>query len=489
MCECFQIRTLHNIHTCKGLDNNLKVTEAWITRKYHNKVLANPKIGVDILVDDLKKKMHGVTVAPQKVYRAKRRILKSAMDYANVIKQQMPGALALLKVTNHDTPADKCGFQKIMVNFLGLIYGFKEGPFKGVLFLAVSLDANQRIFPIAICVCEYENTESWTRFFSHLQEYLVDDRQLTFMTDRQKEYLMHFIWIKCNHTTNNMTKSWNAWLGEMRKAPVIAHTRKSMMKIIIERRQTCLKWSSDIPAFINKKMISMLKVGRNYHVIPRSDALYEVKTGQYCRLRQISGLPYKHAMPNIAHIWATYEKCYAGIIHPLPDKSKWPHVEANEILPAIVDEPLVHRRRFVVCCSYCRGKKTTRILKHRKNLAATSSLESSFTGVNVVGNSASDGSAVEPSLNTSAPTPKQSTRGSATKEAAGISRGKDRRKNASTITNTPFDQFSVPPTSGIKIREGDKYGGTTSQSALVQTKRDLKGKAVAQIGCKFFLFL
>ena len=109
--------------------------------------------------------------------------------------------------------------------------------------------------------------------------------------------------------------------------------------------------------------------------------------------------------------------------------------------------------------------------------------------MNVVGNSASDGSAVEPSLNTSAPTPKQSTRGSATKEAAGISRGKDRRKNASTITNTPFDQFSVPPTSGIKIREGDKYGGTTSQSALVQTKRDLKGKAVAQIGCKFFLFL
>ena len=68
-----------------------------------------------------------------------------------------------------------------------------------MLFLAVSLDANQRIFPIAICVCEYENTESWTRFFSHLQEYLVDDRQLTFMTDRQKEYLMHFIWSSLKH--------------------------------------------------------------------------------------------------------------------------------------------------------------------------------------------------------------------------------------------------------------------------------------------------
>ncbi|KAK9199737.1 hypothetical protein WN944_014930 [Citrus x changshan-huyou] len=204
--KCFQIQTLHNIHTCKGLDNNLK-------------------------------------------------------DYANVIKQQIPGVLALLKVTNHDTPANKCEFQRIMVNFLGLRYGFNEGcrPFIG-------LDGY------------------------HLKGHLK---------------------------------------------------------------------------------------------------------------------------------------------------------------------------------------------KHRKNLAAASGLESSFTGVNSVGNSASDGSAAEPSLNTSTPTPKQSTRGSATKETAGISRGKNRRKNASTTTNTAFDQFSVPPTSGIKIREGDKYGGTTSQFAPVQTKRDLKGKAVA----------
>ena len=127
-------------------------------------------------------------------------------------------------------------------------------------------------------------------------------------------------------------------------------------------------------------------------------------------------------------------------------------------------------------------------------MAATSSLESSFTAVNVVGNSASGGSAAEPSPNTSTPTPNQSTRGSTTKEAATtneaarISRGKDRRKNASTTTNTAFDQYLVPPTRGIKIREGGK-SGNTSQYAPVQIKRDLKGKPVAKIGCKFFLFL
>ena len=63
-------------------------------------------------------------------------------------------------------------------------------------------------------------------------------------------------------------------------------------------------------------------------------------------------------------------RCYTGIIHPLRDKSKWPLVEADEILPLIVqrppdrpktcrrreaDERQAHRRRLAVYCLYCRG--------------------------------------------------------------------------------------------------------------------------------------
>ena len=114
--------------------------------------------------------------------------------------------------------------------------------------------------------------------------------------------------VKCDHTTNNMTESWNAWLGDIRKALVIAlveHIRKRMMKAITERRQSCLKWPIDVLAFINKKLNNMLKVGRNYHVIPASE--YTCSCGQW----QISGVPCKHAMPCIAHIRATYEKYVA----------------------------------------------------------------------------------------------------------------------------------------------------------------------------------
>lgn len=105
--------------------------------------------------------------------------------------------------------------------------------------------------------------------------------------------------------------------------------------------------------------------------------------------------------------------------------------------------------------------------------------------MNVFGNSTPSGSATQPSPNTSTPILKQLTRGSttkkttATKEAVGIKKGKERRMNASTTTNSAFDQFSVPPRRGIEIGERGKSSGITPQSGSIQIKRDLKGKAVA----------
>ena len=85
----------------------------------------------------------------------------------------------------------------------------------------------------------------------------------------------------------------------------------------------------------------------------------------------------------IAHLRATYEpyvahwftkeaflKCYSCIIDPLPDKSKWPHIETNEILPPNVHRPPgkpktckrmehaekpSHKRKFSISCTHYRG--------------------------------------------------------------------------------------------------------------------------------------
>ena len=52
---------LYITYTCKGLDDNLKVTKAWIIKKYCNKMLTDTKITMDTLVDNMKT-MHRVIV-------------------------------------------------------------------------------------------------------------------------------------------------------------------------------------------------------------------------------------------------------------------------------------------------------------------------------------------------------------------------------------------------------------------------------------------
>lgn len=48
-------------------------------------------------------------------------------------------------------------------------------------------------------------------------------------------------------------------------------------------------------------------------------------------------------------ILVVYQNCYSGIIYPLPDKLKWPHILADEIMPSNVyrtsNRPKTCRRR------------------------------------------------------------------------------------------------------------------------------------------------
>ncbi|KAK9214405.1 hypothetical protein WN944_006397 [Citrus x changshan-huyou] len=69
-------------------DELLEAEDDFHARKYKNKVTGDPKIALANLVDDLKT-MYRVEVDPQKVYKAKRKILKSAAggDHVESFKQ------------------------------------------------------------------------------------------------------------------------------------------------------------------------------------------------------------------------------------------------------------------------------------------------------------------------------------------------------------------------------------------------------------------
>lgn len=63
--------------------------------------------------------------------------------------------------------------------------------YKGILLSAVSLDANNSIHPLVMCVIESENTDSWLYFMDKLYEQVGYNggSELCFMNDRQKGIL------------------------------------------------------------------------------------------------------------------------------------------------------------------------------------------------------------------------------------------------------------------------------------------------------------
>ena len=58
--------------------------------------------------------------------------------------------------------AQRSGFVKGYIPFIGFNGCFLKGLFGGVLLTAVTLDANNNIFPIAFALTECENKETWS---------------------------------------------------------------------------------------------------------------------------------------------------------------------------------------------------------------------------------------------------------------------------------------------------------------------------------------
>ncbi|XP_076894179.1 uncharacterized protein LOC143546383 [Bidens hawaiensis] len=61
-----------------------------------------------------------------------------------------------------------------------------KGSFKGTMFLAVGMDGNNKIFPIAYGVGKRESGESWTWFLTKLRECVGDQPNLAIISNRAK---------------------------------------------------------------------------------------------------------------------------------------------------------------------------------------------------------------------------------------------------------------------------------------------------------------
>ncbi|KAH9697417.1 SWIM-type domain-containing protein [Citrus sinensis] len=423
----FLIKRLHNVHTCQRDLKTPKCTAEFIAVKFASTFIEQPDTKVEWFISKLRRR-YGVKVNKHKIYRAKKKVLECqcadhessyrlVRNYAQMILNKMPQALALVSVTRYHAKQPKTYFDKFVVSFpalrecfnqgcrlfLGIDRCHLKGPYKGVLLPTVAINANDGIFLIAFCVCSVESTSTWTWFLRHLNTFLGDNRQLTFMCDRHilanlkakhplSDFKPHFwaaarfsnrrafdrameelrktdegvyetlrklpakFWsrhafdnnCKSDHYTNNVTESFNAWKA--------------------------MAWGNKIPRRIYDKKMTHLKIGSVNPISRASEWLYDVDDSYKtyivdlehhvcdCGYWQVSGIPCIHAMPCISHShkdqvdflspWLkkdTYIRGYSGMIHPIPDKDSWPNPGGDEILPSLMKMPLgrpkINRRR------------------------------------------------------------------------------------------------------------------------------------------------
>nr|GEX54034.1 uncharacterized protein [Tanacetum cinerariifolium] len=254
-----------------------------------------------------------------------------------------------------------------------------KGKFNGVLVAATCIDGNNSIFPVAYRVLESENTKSWTWFLNLLKEAIGTPNGLVISSDMQKglevaisevypnvehrECIRHLysnfkkkfrgdifnfklcgaartycdreyerllndisvvngeeirylndnhkkIWSrskfgtisKCDYITNNISESFNSWIGELRYQPVI-----NLLDAIIER-------------LMNLGDYEICRGNENRAVVKCKGTRWEVILDEIrctCRVWQVKGLPYVHAVAFIVFIrdndWEKYVDGYFTI--------------------------------------------------------------------------------------------------------------------------------------------------------------------------------
>ena len=92
--------------------------------------------------------------------------------------------------------AMKMGFIRGCRPFIGLDGCFMKGPFGGCAMVAIALDGNRGLFPVAMAVVEAECKDSWLFFLDCLKGCIggeEENKHYTFMSDRQKVSICYHI--------------------------------------------------------------------------------------------------------------------------------------------------------------------------------------------------------------------------------------------------------------------------------------------------------
>ncbi|WVZ13168.1 hypothetical protein V8G54_017698 [Vigna mungo] len=211
--KTWQLRTILDNHTCSREFNLKLIDSKWLSKKIEKSIRENPTIkGVEIREKVQRK--YNVGISRCMAYRAKniareqidgsfKEQYKRLYNYAHELLDKNPSSTVKLKV---EDVGGEVVFKRFYVclkackdsfkscrPIIGLDGAFLKGKYGGELLTAVGRDGNEQMLPIAYCVVEVENKESW-RWFLELLVYDLGGPEIcssfTFMSDQQKVILI-----------------------------------------------------------------------------------------------------------------------------------------------------------------------------------------------------------------------------------------------------------------------------------------------------------
>ncbi|XP_060972459.1 uncharacterized protein LOC133038354 [Cannabis sativa] len=248
--------------------------------------------------------------------------------------------------------ACKDGFRNGCRPLICLDGTFLKGYCKGLLLVAVGIDPENAIYPIAYAICEKETTDSWTWFCELLNQDLDNERTdlYTLMSDKQKglENAVGrvFTGSAVRHCVRHLHSNFKDHPGLLMKQMLWAATRatnipefeRKMVEIkevnqaaynwlaakpptewiglflrrFQKKRESVKKWKEEYGRNIWKIMEQNKKIASNCLVTQSTEVIFQVDcpgTVSYavnliektcsCRRYQLSGIPCGHALATI----------------------------------------------------------------------------------------------------------------------------------------------------------------------------------------------
>lgn len=209
----YQVRTYKPIHKCGKTYSNRNVTSTVIAKSYMDDLRINPGMPIAAFKERVRKELK-VDVSRNQLYKAKRKAGKliygndveqygRLWDYWEEIRRSNPGSTVVM-----DAPLDEVTgqprFNRLYIFLAAVKSGYLggcrkiigvdgchlKGEYSGQLLTAVGVDPNNAMYPMAWCVVEIENKDTWTWFLTLLKMDLniteANEHEWTFINDRQK---------------------------------------------------------------------------------------------------------------------------------------------------------------------------------------------------------------------------------------------------------------------------------------------------------------